>query len=191
MFKVIIGGLLAVLGGAVATWLQARYARRIRRSEIVAEKMVATNAVAFGHMVTISSMLVQGTLKDTLNKIDENEEWFVNNRLFLPGKFPDKWLSIRMFLRRGIRLEKQLGTSSGEAAQEIADKLAESEVNLDRLAKEAIDEIYKEMELEPIKVESPFKAEGELTYIHRILKFLKIDCLIEYVCQKYQEKPKK
>lgn len=143
MLQVIVGGLIAILGGIIGMWFQAKNARRIKMDEIIAEKKVEVNAEAYKRMKVISSMLVQTSTEETLKKILNEEEWFFNVRLFLPGKFPDKWLSIRNGLSKAQRLQ---------GIPEKTDELSELEGELPKLAEEAILEIYKEMNLPRIKV---------------------------------------
>ena len=147
MLQVIIGGLLAILGGMIGMWLEARNARRIRMDEIIAEKKVIANGEAYTRIETIASMLIQSSYEDVNEKFCEYEEWFFNTRLFLPGKFPDKWLSIRAGVSKAVRLQKQL--------PKRADEFARLEDYVNDLANEAMDEIYKEMKLSRIKIESP------------------------------------
>jgi hypothetical protein len=66
------------------------------------------------------------------------------NRLFLPGKLPNKWLTIRNGL---IKVTDELDTDDKE---DDANKLIE---RLIKIGNEAIDEIYKEMKLEKIVLE--------------------------------------
>lgn len=94
MLQVLVGGLLAILGGILGMWIQARYTRRIRMDKITAEKKVNTNAEAYTRMVEIASMLRQSTNEETYKKIIEYDSWFFSARLFLPGKFPNKWLLV-------------------------------------------------------------------------------------------------
>lgn len=143
MLQVIVGGLLAILGGIIGMWWQARNARRIRMDEIIAERKVKANAEAYARMKTISSMLIQASPDETLKKILVYEGWFFGERLFLPGKFPDKWLSIRNGLSKAQRLQ---------GITEKADELSKLEGELSKLAEEAILEIYKEMNLPRITV---------------------------------------
>lgn len=145
MLKIILGGLLAILGGFFATWYQAKKARKIRMDEVIAEKKVTANAEAYAKMKDIASRLLQETFQNVLKVIIENESWLFENRLFLPGKFPNKWLSIRNNVYRAIEVEKQ----SPEKTNELV-SLKNALINT---ANEAIDEIYKEMELERIEVE--------------------------------------
>lgn len=150
MLNVLLGGLLAILGGLIGMWLQARYARKIKMDEVTAEKKVAANAEAYTRMKVIESMLPQATLKATLKQILEYEEWFFNTRLFLPGRFPDKWLSIRNQLTKAVRLEESL---ESDTTGESAERLETLEAKLRKLAAEAIVEIYNDMNLERIELE--------------------------------------
>jgi len=143
MLKVLLGGLLAILGGLIATWYQAKKARKIRMDEVIAEKKVTANAEAYAKMKDIQSQLALSTLQDVLKVLLENESWLFGNRLFLPGKFPDKWLTIRNNVNEAMKLEKQ---------PEKADELAYLKKVLPKIANEAIDIIYKDMELERIEV---------------------------------------
>ena len=142
--KILLGGLLAILGGFIATWYQAKKARKIRMDEVIAVKKVDANAEAYVKMKGIVSLLAQSKLQDALKVILANESWLFSNRLFLPGKFPDKWLTIRNNVNEAIRLEKQ---------PEKAKELAFLKKILPNIADEAIDIIYKDMEVERIEVE--------------------------------------
>ena len=146
-----LGGLFTLLGILIGHRLQAKQARQIRMDEVTAEKKVAANAEAYNRMKVIESMLPQATLKETLAKMVEDEGWFFSTRLFLPGRFPDKWLSIRNQLSKAVRLEKSLESDkTGKSAEEVT----ELETKLRKLAAEAIVEIYNDMNLPRIKLES-------------------------------------
>ena len=145
MFQIIIGGLLAIIGGIAGVWIQAKCARRIKMDEIIAEKKVIANNEAYGKIKTIEAMLFQSELGDVKSKMYEYDDWFFNTRLFLPGKFPNKWLSIKSNLIQAISLHRKL--------PETANALIELEGYLKRLVHEAIDEIYKEMKLSKIEIE--------------------------------------
>lgn len=145
MIQVMLGGLLATLGGMIGLWFQAKNARRIRMDEIIAEKKIQANNEAYIRIKTIEGMLIQAELEDVKKKLYEYDEWYFNTRLFLPGKFPDKWLSIKNNLIKAIGLKRNLPDSATE--------LTKLEAYLDKLKDEAIDEIYKEMKLSNIQIE--------------------------------------
>jgi len=159
MLQLIIGGLIGILGVLLGMWFQLKYARRIRMEEILAEKKVIANGDAYTRMKTIESMLLQSTLKEVNTVIKKQEDWFFNNRLFLPGKFPDKWLSIRNGVSKALRLEKCLQRSKESEIEQLTYELAELDKFLRSKAKEAIDEIYKEMRLPRLEIEPLPKKE--------------------------------
>ena len=154
MIQVIIGGILATLGGMVGIWFQAKTARRIRMDEIIAEKKIQADNEAYIRIKTIEAMLIQSDLEEVKGKFYEYDEWFFNTRLFLPGKFPDKWLSIKSNLIKAIGLKRKLPNSTKE--------LTELETYLSELKDEAIDEIYKEMKLSDMQIEESKKEKTRL-----------------------------
>lgn len=154
MLQVLIGGLLAILGGMVSLWFQAKNARRIRMDEIIAEQKIQANNEAYIRIKTIEAMLIQSELEDVKNKFYEYDAWFFNTRLFLPGKFPDKWLSIKSNLIKAIGLKRRLPDSATE--------LGNIEAYLSKLKDEAIDEIYEEMNLRDMQIEEPQKVKTRL-----------------------------
>ncbi len=145
MLEVVIGGILAILGGIAGVWIQARFALDIKMDEIVAEKKVQANQEAYSRIKTIEAMLTQATLEDVKKQFYEYDDWFFNTRLFLPDNFPDKWLSIKSNLIKAIGLQRELPAT--------ADKLSNLEERLRKLKDEAIDAIYHDMNLSKIKVE--------------------------------------
>ncbi len=160
MLQLIIGGLIGIVGVLLGMWFQLKYARRIRMEEILAEKKVIANGEAYTRMKTIESMLLQSTLKEVKAEIKKQENWFFNTRLFLPGKFPDKWLSIRNGVSKALRLEKSLQRSKPSEVEQLNNEILELDEFLHNKAKEAIDEIYKEMRLPRLEVE-PFPKKAK------------------------------
>ena len=150
---VVLGGILSTLGGAIAISLQAKQARRIRMDELIAEKKIEANQQAYTRIKTIASMLVQSTTKDVRSKMHEYEPWFFDSRLFLPGEFPNKWLSIRLGLDKLLMLEEKTPSTAEEATQLY--------MRLRDLAAEAIQEIYGEMKLKRLEVPIPWKSRGK------------------------------
>lgn len=145
MLEVIVGGLLAIAGGFAATFYQTKRARQVRMDERVAENKVIADADAYSHMKTISSMLIQSSDEDVRTYLAGNEDWLFKNRLFLPGRFTDKWLAIRNGLDT-LRL-----FISDPAKKE---ERAPLHNRLRALADEAIDEIYKDMGLKKLDPEN-------------------------------------
>ena len=145
MWETLLGGLLAILGGWGAIWYQLRNTRKYRMDEITAERKVTANAQAYAYTKEIASSLIQRSTEGTLNLILRREEWFFNNRLFLPGRFPEKWLSIRNNLHKLIRWQKD--------ASKTAEEKSSLEERIQKSVTEAIDEIYKDMNLQRIELD--------------------------------------
>lgn len=90
----------------------------------------------------MSSMLItEKRIEDILQVLIKDEDWFSENRLFLPGKFPNKWITIR----NGVVKLFEVG-EEGEEFKKIKRKLIQK-------IEEAIGEIYKDMGVSEIKVE--------------------------------------
>jgi len=92
----------------------------------------------------VKSSLLQKSTEDILRLVLAREEWFFSNRLFLPGKFPAKWLSIRNDLHR---LKRWQG-----GASKTPEEITALEEQIEQSATDAIDEIYEDMNLEPIEL---------------------------------------
>ena len=150
MWQTIIGGLLAIAGGFIATLLQVKYSRKIKMSELVAEKTVTAMAEAYANTKEIISIIDFQIVGKTFHRIMEMDKWFFSNRLFLPRKFPNKFLTIRNGLIKLQELERGTEEQKGEIL-----KLKE---RLKKIANEAIEEIYAEMNIKPIEIE---KLENE------------------------------
>jgi hypothetical protein len=141
---IILGGMLAIVSSFIAIWYQAKKTRKIRMDEVIAEKKITANAEAYEKMKYIASWLINKSLKDVLDFIHQNQEWFFKNRLFPPDKFPNKWITIRNYVKRAIELENQ---------KEKAIELDSLKKILIKTANDANLIIYEEMELEKIEVE--------------------------------------
>lgn len=144
MWETLLGGLLAILGGWGATWYQARNARRNRMEELTAERKILANGEAYAYTKEIASALIQADIREVAKLIAQREEWFFRTRLFLPGTFPAKWLELRNIVHKLARREKSEGASPEDI--EVLQQRAES------LAEQAIQEIYKDMNLEKIEI---------------------------------------
>jgi hypothetical protein len=150
ILHILLGGLLAILGGMIGKRLEAKYARKIRMDQIIAERTVDASAQAYAYMKDIEGRLIQDTLENIYTRVLKREGWLITSRLYLPGKFPDKWFAIRNRLAKAIRRERQLSTTG---TQKTVDELQHLEKELKRLVEDAILEIYKEMKLPRIKPE--------------------------------------
>lgn len=142
MLNTLLGGFLALLGGCVVTYIQLRYARKTKMNEIIAEKKVNANSQAYSHMKEIQSQFSQLGVKAALKQILSHEEWFFNNRLFLPGDFSAKWLSARNDL---LKLSRREGSKNTKEIIHL-DSLIEN------TCKEALLEIFKDMNIKPFSL---------------------------------------
>jgi hypothetical protein len=134
----ILAGLLAIAGGFVAAWFQLRIARRTRMNAVIAE--VKANAEAYQYMKEIEKSLAQRSDDETLLLMTDRDEWLSANRLFLPGSFPNKWTALR------ITVEWLAGSST--ASPRDADHRHSLRMKALRLAKDALREIYQDMDIE-------------------------------------------
>ena len=146
MLEIILGAIFAITGSVITISYQLGNTRKRRMDEVIAEKKVIANAEAYSRIKKIQTFLSQSNLVELYEYIICCEEWFFNSRLFLPGEFPNKWLSIRNGTKKAIDLKKRSKKSSKE--------LSQLENTLSKLAGEAGTEIYKEMRLKTIKIDS-------------------------------------
>ena len=156
LIGVFIGALLATLGGFLAISYQARKARQIRREEIMAEKQIEANREAFNQITDLRSIMQQSTPEQVLQWISQNEKWFLNSRLFLPGKFTEKWVAIQKYCQRIVKLNTTLSQIKDEMRKGgIIDEMSECESYCTQLADKTLDEIYRDMNVPPVAVEGP------------------------------------
>ena len=154
MLQVIIGGLLAIAGGFVATYYQAKKARRIRMDEIMAEKKIQANAEAFTKFTELKGATMVGTTKAAVGAIESQMEWLFKNRLFLPGEFYSKWFSLRMVLHNIQSVKEDLETEENpQVKEQLITKKTELKKNSQCLLDEAEKEILKDMNVSPISIE--------------------------------------
>jgi len=146
MWETLLGGFLAILGGWGAIWYQLRNTRKNRMDEVTAERKVTANAQAYAYMKHIQSSFIQQDIKTTLNAILSHEQWFFDNRLFLPGQFPEKWLSVRNDISTLSRWEN--------TPSKTPEQLEEMDKRIEKNISEAIDEIYKDMDIKRIELSS-------------------------------------
>ncbi len=136
----ILGGLIAIAGGFVVAWFQLRITRRTRMHAIIAERKVKANAEAYQHMKEIERSLAQRSNEETLLLLNELDAWLWANRLFLPGSFPEKWESLR------ITMQWLVGRPM-EGPRDL-DHTRSLRLKALRLAKEALQEVYEDMEID-------------------------------------------
>lgn len=154
MLQVIIGGLLAILGGFVATYYQAKKARKIRMDEIIAEKKIQASAEAFTKFTELKGVTTRGTTKAAVQAMESQKEWLFNNRLFLPGEFYSKWFSLRKVLHNIECVEEDLeAPKDAQDKQQLITKKMDLKNSAERLLSEAEKEILKEMDVSPLSIE--------------------------------------
>ena len=112
--------------------------------ELTAERKILANGEAYAYTKEVASALIQEDMQEVAALMVKREEWFFRSRLFLPGKFPAKWLELRNVILKLTR--RETGDSASPDDIENLQRRAES------LAKQAIEEIYKDMNLEKIEI---------------------------------------
>jgi hypothetical protein len=143
MLPVLIGGLCAILGGFLSTWYMAKNARKIRMEEIIGEKQVEIYKEALSAIGYLNTCLLLGTTEDSQDFIEQHEKWFWDSRAFLPQKFADNWVSIKLSLRQRARMQKSHKDESD---------ITKIELHIGDLAEEARKEILNILNLQPITV---------------------------------------
>jgi hypothetical protein len=109
-------------------------------NEVIAERKVECNAKAYSNIKELQAAFGQSTLEDAMGFMLKNEDWFFENRLFLPGKFPELWMEIRTDLRK-LKRRQENNTPS--------DEVIELDESISNKIDKAIKEIYTDMEMEP------------------------------------------
>jgi hypothetical protein len=145
MLDTLLGGFLAILGGIVATWYSAKNTRKSRMEEVIVERKVSANAEAYSSVKDIQSHFTQSSATQTLALIHQHENWFFNNRLFLPGEFPAKWLSVRNDLQIYCRLEVTPSTPTED--------IVALAIRIRATLTGAVEEIYRDMNLTRITLD--------------------------------------
>jgi len=154
LIGLVMGAFLAIMGGFLAIWYQAKKARQVHRDEIIAEKHIEANREAFNRITELRSMMLQSTPEQVLEWIIQNEKWFLDSRLFLPGNFAQKWLAVRKYCQRLVKLKTTLAQVNDEMRKGgIIDEMRECESYCAKRADEALDEIYRDMNISPLAVE--------------------------------------
>jgi hypothetical protein len=153
MFKelllILVGGLCAAFGGFLAMWYQVKKSREIRREQIIAEKEVEVCSWAALQIYELQGKLM-GNLSNAIQFMDENNKFFMENILFFPKEFRDKWGSIRVNLNKANSLEEEIKKQPNNKKEAELHCL---QVYLDKLAKEAEKAILDKIRQPPINIE--------------------------------------
>lgn len=100
LLLVIVGGVLAVIGGFAGVWFQTIFASKRRFKEIIAEKMVEIYPEAIAKIFDLRCHIPQSSDSETLQFIEDNLDWLKQNRAFLPQRIYDNWHEIRRISRQ-------------------------------------------------------------------------------------------
>ncbi len=156
---IIIGAVLAILGGIAATWYRARKTRQIRIDEIMAEKQVEANREAHKRIELLRSSLMQQCNREVLKYMDDRIAWILDRRPYLPALFYNNWMSIRASLREATILEGTLEELKGPQQRTgPLDKLHKYKPHCEKLAGEALAELERIMDLEPVELKYPSES---------------------------------
>ena len=134
MLDTLIGGALAIGASVAAQYAQLRYTRKVKMDEAIAARKVTANAEAYRNIKRIEGAFVQKSVEETSKMAAELEQWFFDNLLFLPGEFPDHWLTVRTNLRL-------LAMKVGSRPLEVTTAL---EHKVEKAISAAIGEVYKD-----------------------------------------------
>ncbi|MFA6321436.1 MAG: hypothetical protein WCY36_06235 [Candidatus Omnitrophota bacterium] len=150
----ILGAALSIAGGVIGSvvmaWVNSLWTRYNRMQDIIAQKKIENNQLAFSHMKTVEGLLVQGTIDQVNSEIEKHSDWYFSNAIFLPTKFCEKWLT----LRSGVYL---VSIHEKEGDRTITpEQLTDEYQRLSVLAKELLIIIYKDMHINPVKPK-PFR----------------------------------
>ena len=152
----VVGGILATMGGIAAIWYQAKKAREIRIDEIMAEKQVEANREAHKRIELLRSSLMQQCNRKVLTYMDDRIKWMLDRRPYLPALFYNNWMSIRGSLREAATLEATLKeVEDPQRRSGLLDKLDKYKPHCEKLADEALAELERIMDLEPIQLKYP------------------------------------
>lgn len=149
---VLVGAVSAIFGGFLATWYQTKKARIIRREEVIGEKQVEVYQQAAMRISTLKSLPDQLSLEEAQKLIYEQEDWFWLNYILLPTKFRNKWLSIRLHLKKAIRREHLLQKQK-EPDDKTIKELEKLESGIEKMVQEAESIILQELNMPAVEIE--------------------------------------
>ncbi len=81
LLPVIVGGLLATIGGVAGVLLTSFLAKRNKMQEIIAQNKVRVDQEAYARLKHIQSLSVQDTAVSTYKRLLHDQEWYFTNRL--------------------------------------------------------------------------------------------------------------
>jgi len=133
---VVVGGLISSLSGIAAVYFQAVSTKRKRMDEIMAERKVTADAEAYSRVKRLQGLLYEN-LDEAWAHMCRSEEWFFNNRIFLPGNFPNKWITTRNWLSELVIWRRDNLKTPSEQVELLK--------KIEGITAEAIDEVYKDV----------------------------------------------
>lgn len=141
---IIVGGLLSSLSGFAATYFQSTRTLKNRMQEVLAGKKIIADGEAYSRVKRLQGLLY-GNLDEALAFMLTNEEWFFNKRLFLPGNFPNKWMTARNRIGQ-FNIWRKTGSKTAPELVNLLKKIEEITVD-------AMDEVYKDVGEKRIEIE--------------------------------------
>lgn len=145
LFYIFIGMAISLIVQFAGAFIANRFKRSDRMEEVIAERRVNANQQAYRHTKNIQGLLIQKKLEDVRKGLDDNQDWFFNNALYLPENFKSRWCSIRSVSAELSIYENNLPTTK--------DSVIGGYNQLTRLINEAFSAIYVDMGLKRVNVE--------------------------------------
>lgn len=147
--------IIALVSGVIGYLAKSSISEKNRKGEITAERKIKVAEEAYSKITRLEGKFFQEapvSIKSAKTEIDEQQEWFFTNRLFMPGDFANKWVQLRSLLWQLDALYS-LGTKG-------IDRASEKESEVEQQIKAAINEIFKEIPAIPMKGELESHAYG-------------------------------
>ena len=158
LLLVLAGGFCAAFGGFMSTWFMVKNARKIKIAETIGQQQVDAYKKAMRLAGQLNLILIQGVYKDVLSFMSEENPWVIDNAILLPPKFVEYWCSIRLNVSSAQRKETPLeGMSEGPERDKRIEEIVQINEFNRKLAKDAEEEIRKELDLPPFKIHHPQK----------------------------------
>ena len=154
VLSISVGAGLALAGGVVTRLLDAKLARRQRFDEAMGERQLVVFAEAYSRAKDIQADVEQADEREGMNNYirSDCESWFFANRIYLPDRFSNCWVTLRN--KRGIaaRLREGLSGQQGPLNADRATRLESVCRECSTLAHELTLAILDEMKLQPLAV---------------------------------------
>lgn len=137
-------------------------ARTKRMQELIAEKRVPACNKALQIVSSLRGLLIQDTIEGSLAFMREHGEWFEKNTAFLPYEFSDRWVSMKLNLRKAEMMSNaQENMQDGTKRIGMIGEIVNIQTFTDELAKEAENVIRGELSLPPRTIYRPKEVKQE------------------------------